>query len=78
MLVGCYADEVAHTPVRCALLNPGPMRTRMRAAAFPGEDPQALTPPGAIVPLVLDLARADKTPPEGVVNFSAWAAETAA
>jgi NAD(P)-dependent dehydrogenase (short-subunit alcohol dehydrogenase family) len=73
MLVGCYADEVAHTPVRCALVNPGPMRTRMRAAAFPGEDPETLTPPEAIVPLVIDLARADKTPPEGVVNFSAWA-----
>jgi NAD(P)-dependent dehydrogenase (short-subunit alcohol dehydrogenase family) len=73
MLVGCYADEVAHTPIRCALLNPGPMRTRMRAAAFPGEDPEELSPPEAIVPLVIDLARADKTPPEGVVNFSAWA-----
>jgi NAD(P)-dependent dehydrogenase (short-subunit alcohol dehydrogenase family) len=73
MLVGCYADEVAHTPVRCALVNPGPMRTRMRAAAFPGEDPEELTLPEAIVPLVVDLARADKTPPEGVVNFSAWA-----
>jgi NAD(P)-dependent dehydrogenase (short-subunit alcohol dehydrogenase family) len=77
MLVGCYADEVAHTQVRCALLNPGPMRTRMRAAAFPGEDPDELAPPEAIVPLVVDLARTDKTPPEGVVNFSAWAANAA-
>jgi len=69
MLVGCYAEEVAHTPVRCALLNPGPMRTRMRAAAFPGEDPQDVTPPEAITPLVLELARADREPPTGVVNF---------
>jgi NAD(P)-dependent dehydrogenase (short-subunit alcohol dehydrogenase family) len=74
MLVGCYAEEVAHTEVRCALLNPGPMRTKMRAAAFPGEDPDDLPPPDAIVPLVIDLVRADKTPPEGVVDFSAWAA----
>jgi NAD(P)-dependent dehydrogenase (short-subunit alcohol dehydrogenase family) len=73
MLVGTYADEVAHTNVRCALLNPGPMRTRMRAAAFPGEDPDDLAPPDAIVPLVLDLARSDKTPPEGVVSYAAWA-----
>jgi len=69
MLVGCYAEEVAHTPVRCALLNPGPMRTRMRAAAFPGEDPEDLTPPDAIAPLLLDLVRTDKDPPAGVVNF---------
>ena len=69
MLVGCYAEEVAHTPVRCALLDPGPMRTRMRAAAFPGEDPQDVTPPEAITPLVLELARADREPPTGVVNF---------
>ena len=73
MMVMCYAEEIAHTKVRCALVNPGPMRTRMRAAAFPGEDPEDLTPPDAIIPLVVDLARADKTPPEGVVNFSAWA-----
>jgi NAD(P)-dependent dehydrogenase (short-subunit alcohol dehydrogenase family) len=70
MLVGVYADETAHTEVRCALLNPGPMRTKMRAAAFPGEDPDELTPPEAIVPLVLDLARTDKSPPAGVVNFA--------
>ena len=39
MLVGTYAAEVAHTAVRANLYNPGPMRTRMRAQAFPGEDP---------------------------------------
>jgi NAD(P)-dependent dehydrogenase (short-subunit alcohol dehydrogenase family) len=77
-LVGAYAEETAHTSVRCALLNPGPMRTRMRAAAFPGEDPQDLIPPEAIVPLLIDLARSDKTPPDEVVNFSAWAAANAA
>ena len=73
MLVWTYAEEIAHTNVRCALLNPGPMRTKMRAAAFPGEDPQDLPPPEAIVPLVVDLARADRTPPDEVVNFSASA-----
>ena len=77
-LVRCYADEAAHTNVRCALLSPGPMRTRMRAAAFPGEDPDDLTPPEAIVPLVVDLARADRTPPTEVVSFTAWAATNGA
>ena len=72
MMVGVYADEVAHTAVRCALLNPGPMRTRMRAVAFPGEDPENVPPPEALSPLVLELARPDRTPPAGVVRFQDW------
>ena len=73
-LVTVYADEVAHTHIRCALLNPGPMRTRMRNVAFPGEDPDDLPPPEAIAPLVVELARGDREPPQGVVEFSAWTA----
>lgn len=77
-LVRTYADETAHTPVRCALVNPGPMRTRMRAAAFPGEDPAGLPPPEALAPLVLHLARSDRDPPHEVVDYKAWAAAEAA
>lgn len=74
-----YADETAHTPVRVAVVNPGPMRTRMRAQAFPGEDPQTLPPPEEILPLVLQLARADAEPPAEVVDFKTWReAQTAA
>ncbi len=62
-LVKAWADEMAHTSLRVTLLGPGPMRTRMRAAAFPGEDPEALPPPEAIVPTVVNLARGDKEPP---------------
>ena len=72
-MVGCYAQEVEHTAVRCVLLEPGPMRTRLRAAAYPGEDPDALTPPDAIAPLVVELARGDVVPPTQTVSFSAWA-----
>jgi len=71
-LVHVYADEVENTPIRATLLSPGPMRTKMRATAFPGEDPDTLTPPEAIGPLVLELARADKVPPARV-NFREWA-----
>ena len=70
-LVRVYADEVEHTPVRCTLLSPGPMRTRMRMTAFPGEDPADLTPPEAIMPLVVELARADSEPPI-LQNFVDW------
>ena len=68
-LVRTYADETEHTAVRCALLSPGPMRTRMRATAFPGEDPDTLPAPEALVPLALELSRADREPPAEVVRF---------
>ena len=74
-LVRVYADEMESSPVRCALVNPGPMRTKMRATAFPGEDPDTLAPPEAIAPLLLELARSDREPPSHVVQFKTWAAE---
>lgn len=72
-LVKVYAEEIEHTQVRCALLNPGPMRTKMRAKAFPGEDPETLTAPEALAPLILQLASSEGEPPAGVVNYRAWA-----
>jgi NAD(P)-dependent dehydrogenase (short-subunit alcohol dehydrogenase family) len=72
MLARIYADEVEHLKVRCTLLNPGPMRTRMRMSAFPGEDPADLTPPEAIGPLMVELARGDLEPPERV-DYRDWA-----
>jgi NAD(P)-dependent dehydrogenase (short-subunit alcohol dehydrogenase family) len=52
-----YAAETASTPIRVNLFNPGPTRTRMRAAVMPGEDPMTLPAPEAvaehIVPLCL-------------------------
>ena len=41
-LVKCYAAEVASTPIRVNIANPGATRTTMRAKAFPGEDPMTL------------------------------------
>jgi NAD(P)-dependent dehydrogenase (short-subunit alcohol dehydrogenase family) len=67
-LVRCYADEMENTPVRPVLLDPGVMRTRMRATAFPGEDATQWPPPEAIIPLVVDLARPDRSP-ELLVHF---------
>lgn len=53
MLARTYAAETMKTNVRVTLLSPGPIATRMRATAFPGEDAQALLPPEAVVPLAL-------------------------
>lgn len=55
-LVKAYADEVANTPVRANLLNPGPTRTAMRAKAFPGEDAATLKPPDHVVETFVKLA----------------------
>jgi NAD(P)-dependent dehydrogenase (short-subunit alcohol dehydrogenase family) len=56
------AAETATTPLKVNLFNPGPIRTRMRAAAMPGEDASTLDPPevaaAAVLPLCLpDLAQ---------------------
>src|SRR5499433_2705429 len=40
-LVRVWAAETASTPIRVNLFSPGPIRTRMRATVFPGEDPMA-------------------------------------
>jgi NAD(P)-dependent dehydrogenase (short-subunit alcohol dehydrogenase family) len=47
MLVRCWADEVENTPLRVNLFDPGATATRMRATAFPGEDPRSLPGPEA-------------------------------
>ena len=75
-LAATYADEVEHTQVRVSVLNPGPMRTRMRAQAFPGEDPMTLPEPGEIVPLVFELISAH-APAPGVISFPDWKAAQA-
>jgi NAD(P)-dependent dehydrogenase (short-subunit alcohol dehydrogenase family) len=43
-MVRSYAQEVAETRVRANLIDPGATRTRMRAQAFPSEDPTQLKP----------------------------------
>jgi NAD(P)-dependent dehydrogenase (short-subunit alcohol dehydrogenase family) len=56
-----YADECEKTNVRVNLFSPGPLRTAMRAKAFPGEDPNSLKTPDAVVPAILDLLASDCT-----------------
>lgn len=72
-LVTAWADELEITAIRPVLLSPGPMRTKMRAQAFPGEDPMTLPDPSEIAPLVVELARPDRTPP-AYADFKTWKA----
>ena len=68
-LVKTYAKEVASTAIKVNLLNPGPVRTTMRQRAYPGENPETLPPPEALVPLFLDLVDAGQSDSGQVYNF---------
>ena len=60
-LVQTYAAEMTNTNVRANLINPGPIRTAMRAKAFPGEDPASLRRPDDITDKFVELAQATCT-----------------
>ncbi len=54
------ADEVeTNTHIRANAINPGAVRTTMRARAYPGEEPTKVTPPEAIMPTYLYLMGPD-------------------
>jgi len=54
-LLGAYADETAHTGrMRVHMVDPGATRTRMRALAFPGEEPDSLKPPEAVASAIVE------------------------
>lgn len=55
-LAKTWARELAETPAKVNIINPGPIRTTMRQKAYPGEDPMSLKTPEDIVPLFLRLA----------------------
>ena len=54
-----YAKETQKTNVRVNVVNPGPTRTGMREAAFPGEDSKKLPPPEHICESMIRLATSD-------------------
>ena len=54
-LLGAYADETAHTGrIRVHIVDPGATRTRMRALAFPGEEPDSVKPPEAVAQAIVE------------------------
>ncbi len=60
-LVKVYAAEVERFGVKANLLDPGPVRSLMRAQAFPGEDPNTLPVPDDVAPWFVELAEAGCT-----------------
>jgi NAD(P)-dependent dehydrogenase (short-subunit alcohol dehydrogenase family) len=54
-LVLTWADEVKTTRLRVNLFDPGVVGTRLRANAFPGEEPASLAQPHDVAPLLAAL-----------------------
>jgi NAD(P)-dependent dehydrogenase (short-subunit alcohol dehydrogenase family) len=55
LMARIYAAETASTNLRVNVFNPGPIRTRMRATAMPGEDPMTLDTPENVAEKIIDL-----------------------
>ncbi|VFU07741.1 SDR family NAD(P)-dependent oxidoreductase [Methylocella tundrae] len=79
-LVRTYAVETMNiTAIKVMAVNPGPLRTRMRAKAMPGEDPMTLRTPEDFAPKVAALCSPDWTetgklydfPQDRVLSFTA-------
>jgi NAD(P)-dependent dehydrogenase (short-subunit alcohol dehydrogenase family) len=72
-LARSWADEVDVSPLRIAIVDPGPMRTRLRAEAYPGEDSQTLPDPADIAPMILELCLSpDPGAPAETLEFRRW------
>lgn len=70
-LVKTYANELINTPVRINLFDPGRVATRMRAQAYPGEDPATLPKPEQVAPAMLPLFSPDFTVTGEIFLFDA-------
>lgn len=61
MIVKTYAMEIAASPLRVNLIDPGVVATKLRTQAFPGEDAKTITQPDEITDRFVDLAEATCT-----------------
>jgi NAD(P)-dependent dehydrogenase (short-subunit alcohol dehydrogenase family) len=69
-LVRTYAAETVTTPVKAMLLSPGALRTAMRRAAMPGEDPLTLKTPEDLAPHIAKLALPTWTETGKIYDFT--------
>jgi NAD(P)-dependent dehydrogenase (short-subunit alcohol dehydrogenase family) len=68
-LVLTYAAECEGTPLKVNLLNPGAIRTAMRAKAMPGEERSTLKRPEDLAPLIVELLSPSNTQNGAHINF---------
>lgn len=55
-LAKTYANEIADSSVKVNLVDPGATATKMRAEAYPGEDPSTIKSPDQVAEIILRLA----------------------
>lgn len=70
-MVKTYAGETATTAIRANCFSPGATRTRMRAQAMPGEDPETLPHPEVVAAQIVDLCLPSFTETGGVYKYDA-------
>jgi NAD(P)-dependent dehydrogenase (short-subunit alcohol dehydrogenase family) len=59
-LLQAYADETEYTGrIKVHIVDPGATRTRMRANAFPGEEPENVKPPEVVAQAIVERITAD-------------------
>ena len=59
-LLEAYADETEYTgKLKVHIVDPGATRTRMRANAFPGEEPESVKPPEVVARAIVERITAD-------------------
>ena len=69
MLVRTWAAELETTNATANLLNPGPIATRMRRQAMPGEDQATLPTPAQLADAMISLCSPDATSNGAVHDF---------
>jgi len=56
VLLDCYGQEVRNiSAIRVAIVDPGATRTKMRAKAYPGENPESVKPPEVVADRIVAL-----------------------
>jgi NAD(P)-dependent dehydrogenase (short-subunit alcohol dehydrogenase family) len=71
-LVMAYAAETRRMALRVNLIDPGPLATRLRAQAYPGEDPKKLPEPASVTEAFVALAEAGCTRHGTLVEAAPW------
>ena len=70
-LVRSWAKETANTALRVNLFSPGPIRTRMRAQVFPGEDPMTLDTPDMAAEFIVPMCSPEWTETGKLYDYKA-------
>lgn len=69
VMIRTYSGELVSTNVKANLFSPGPVRTKMRAQAVPGEDPETIPHPDDVAPSIIDLVEPKCTESGKIFDF---------